>query len=109
MKYTTSVGPVQGDLKAPDPTWAPKLSEYRPGAAPLDPPGRYVSPNGGYAVITETTYQSQVPGPNSAQLTVNHTVRTVQYFDYVNEDGLILRGSESTDSTASPTPLDLNA
>lgn len=33
--------------------------------------------------------------------TTGHIVRTVTYTDYVNEDGMILNGTESTDTTAS--------
>ncbi len=32
---------------------------------------------------------------------VIRTIRTVTYTDYVNEDGMILNGTESTDTTAS--------
>jgi len=34
-----------------------------------------------------------------------HTIRTVTYTDYVNEDGMILNGTESTDTTASQASI----
>ncbi|CRZ17120.1 Ig-like domain-containing protein [Mycolicibacterium neworleansense] len=94
LNYTTSVGPVQGDRTTPDPTWAPELKTYVPSTAPLPPTGTYAGAGGGTAVVTE------VSDP-----TTGHIVRTVTYTDYVNEQGMILNGSESTDTTASQSSI----
>ncbi len=94
LNYTTSVGTAQGDQVTPDPTWAPKLSEYVPGPAVLPSTGTYPGTGGGTALITEDT--TTTPG---------HTIRTVTYTDYVNEDGLILNGTEWTDATASQNSI----
>ncbi|MEV0671199.1 hypothetical protein [Mycobacterium sp. NPDC050441] len=94
LKYTTSVGPVEGDRTTPDPTWAPELKTYVPSAAPLPPTGTYAGAGGGAAVVTEVT-----------DSTTGHIVRTVTYTDYVNEEGMILNGTESTDTTASQSSI----
>nr|WP_202422748.1 Ig-like domain-containing protein [Gordonia sp. SID5947] len=95
LKYTTSVGQVQGDLRTPDPTWAPKLSEYVPSPLPLPAAGTYEGAGGGTATIEEIADPAS-PGA---------TLRTVTYHDYVNEDGLILNGTESTSAPASQNTI----
>jgi hypothetical protein len=99
LKYTTSVGPVEGDLITPHPTWAPKLSESVPTTVALPPVGTYVGAGGGTATITEV--------PDSTNPAA--TLRTVTYDNYVNEDGLILNGSESTSVTASQNTIQYRA
>ncbi|OCB08637.1 hypothetical protein A5717_28045 [Mycolicibacterium porcinum] len=94
LNYTTSVGPVQGDRTTPDPTWAPELKTYVPSTAPLPPTGTYAGAGGGTAVVTE-----------ASDPTTGHIVRTVTYTDYVNEQGMILNGTESTDTTASQSSI----
>ncbi|TGB45774.1 Ig-like domain-containing protein [Mycolicibacterium peregrinum] len=94
VNYTTSVGPVAGDRTTPDPTWAPELKTYVPSTAPLPPTGTYAGAGGGTAVVTEAT-----------DATTGHIVRTVTYTDYVNEQGMILNGTESTDTTASQSSI----
>lgn len=98
LKYTTSVGLVEGDLVTPDPTWAPELKTYVPSAAPLPPTGTYAGAGGGSAVVSEVT-----------DPTTGHIVRTVTYTDYVNEEGMILNGTESTDTTASQSSIHYTA
>ncbi|WP_029116676.1 PD40 domain-containing protein [Mycobacterium sp. URHB0044] len=95
LQYTTSVGTVQGDLVTPDPTWAPTLSESVPTTLALPPVGTHAGAGGGTATITE------VPDPTNAAA----TLRTVTYVDYVNVDGLILNGTESTSTTASQNTI----
>ncbi|MED5815641.1 Ig-like domain-containing protein [Mycolicibacterium sp. 050232] len=91
LKYTTSVGPLDGDKSTPEmSSTLPKLSTYVPSAPELPPTGTYAGAGGGTAVVSEAADQTN-PG---------HTIRTVTYTDYVNEDGMILNGTESTDSTA---------
>ncbi|NKZ10485.1 hypothetical protein HGA11_05800 [Mycolicibacterium septicum DSM 44393] len=90
LKYTTSTGPVAGDMTTPDPDWAPKLDTYVATNAPLPATGTYAGDGGGTAVVSEVT-----------DPTTGHIVRTVTYTDYVNKDGMILNGTESTDTTAS--------
>jgi hypothetical protein len=95
LKYTTSVGHVEGDLVTPHPTWAPKLSESVPTTVALPPVGTYAGAGGGTATITEV--------PDSTNPAA--TLRTVTYDNYVNVDGLILNGSESTSATASQNTI----
>ncbi|MCV7206155.1 hypothetical protein B7435_26380 [Mycolicibacterium peregrinum] len=91
LKYTTSVGPLQGDNKTPElSSTLPKLSTYVPSAPELPPTGTYAGAGGGTAVVSEAADPTN-PG---------HTIRTVTYTNYVNEDGMILNGTEATDSTA---------
>lgn len=85
LKYTTSVGPVADTATVFDPSAFPELSTYVAKTTPLPPTGSYNGVGGGTAVVSEdfnsTTFQ---------------TKRTVQYINYVNEDGLILNGTESS-------------
>ncbi len=91
LKYTTSTGAVQGDRLTPNPDWAPALSTYKSGPAPLPPVGAYTSQYGG------TAYVSEAPDPTIA----GNTIRSVTYTNYVNRDGMILNGTESTSTPAS--------
>src|SRR3954447_2779942 len=93
LKYTTSVGPVAADRSTPNPDWAPALSIYVPTTTPLPAVGTYTGVGGGTAVVSEA------PDPTNAA----RTIRTVTYTDYVNEDGMILNGTESADYGASQT------
>lgn len=95
LKYTTSVGTVQGDLKTPNPDWAPALSTYKAGPAPLPPVGAYTSQYGG------TAYVSEAPDTTIA----GNTIRTVTYTNYVNKEGMILNGTESTSAGASQASI----
>lgn len=90
LMYTTSVGPVAADRSTPDPTWAPKLSTYVPTTTPLPTVGTYAGVGGGTAVVSEA------PDPADA----TRTIRSVTYTDYVNEEGMILNGTESADYNA---------
>ncbi|HEY6646408.1 MAG TPA: hypothetical protein VI217_04860 [Mycobacterium sp.] len=96
LKYTTSVGPVAADRSTPSSdSWAPQLSTYVPTTTPLPAVGTYAGVGGGTAVVSEA------PDPaNPAR-----TIRTVTYTNYVNEDGMILNGTESADYTASQTAV----
>ena len=91
LKYTTSVGTVEGDQSTPHPMWAPQLGTYVPSAPPLPPTGTYAGVGGGTAVVSEAADPT-----NPAA-----TIRTVTYTNYVNDQGMILNGTESTSTTAS--------
>ncbi|MCP9273630.1 Ig-like domain-containing protein [Mycolicibacterium arenosum] len=84
LKYTTSVGPVGDTTTVIDPSAFPALGTYVAKTTPLPPTGTYNGVGGGTAVVTE------VMNPATFQ-----TTRTVQYTNYVNEDGLILNGTET--------------
>jgi hypothetical protein len=100
LKYTTSVGGVEGDKSTPQlSSTLPKLSTYVPSAPALPPTGTYAGAGGGTATVTE------VPDPTQA----GHTIRTVVYTDYVNEDGMILNGTESTNITANQLSIHYTA
>ncbi len=99
LKYTTSgpapdPDPVTPDYRAWNP---PRLDSYVP-----EPPkpqlglGTYQS-GGGAAVVSEAPGSADFPYPGT------FTTRTVQYTNYVNEDGLILNGSESNTTNGSQT------
>lgn len=90
LKYTTSVGLVAADRTTPNPDWAPELGSYVPATTPLPAAGSYTGAGGGTAVVSEA------PDPTDP----TRTIRTVTYTDYVNEDGMILNGTESADYTA---------
>ena len=59
-----------------------------PRPAPLPPTGTYPGAGGGTAKVSEE------PDPDPAR--AGYTVRTVEYTNYVNEEGMILNGKEST-------------
>jgi WD40-like Beta Propeller Repeat len=100
LQYTTSVGTVQGDLKTPSSdSWAPSLSTYTLSTPPLPPVGTYDGVGGGTAVVSEA------PDPTQA----GHTIRTVTYTNYVNKDGEILNGTESTNTTSSVSSVHYQA
>lgn len=84
LKYTTSIGPVGDTTTVFNPSAFPQLETYVAKTTPLPPTGIYNGVGGGTAVVSEvfnsTTFQ---------------TTRTVVYDGYVNEDGLILNGTES--------------
>ena len=84
LKYTTSVGPVGDTTTVFNPSAFPDLATYVAKTTPLPPTGTYNGVGGGTAVVSE------VINPTTFQ-----TTRTVQYSNYVNEDGLILNGTES--------------
>ncbi|HTI77776.1 MAG TPA: hypothetical protein VL634_22445 [Mycobacterium sp.] len=96
LKYTTSVGPVAADRSTPSSdSWAPSLGSYVAATTPLPATGTYAGVGGGTAVVSEA------PDPADA----TRTIRTVKYTNYVNEDGMILNGTESADYTASQTAV----
>ena len=84
LKYTTSVGPVGDTATVFNPSAFPALGTYVAKTTPLPPTGTYNGVGGGTAVVTEAI------NPATFQ-----TTRTVQYTNYVNEDGLILNGTET--------------
>jgi hypothetical protein len=84
LKYTTSVGPVGDTTTVFNPSAFPDLTTYVAKTTPLPPTGTYNGVGGGTAVV------SDVINPAT-----HHTTRTVVYDGYVNEDGLILNGTES--------------
>jgi len=84
LKYTTSVGPVGDTTTVFNPSAFPDLTTYVAKTTPLPPTGTYNGVGGGNAVVSE------VINPTTFQ-----TTRTVVYDGYVNEDGLILNGTES--------------
>ena len=91
LKYTTSVGPVAADRSTPSSdSWAPQLGTYVATTTPLPAVGTYAGVGGGTAVVSEA------PDPADA----TRTIRTVVYANYVNEDGMILNGTESADYNA---------
>ncbi len=92
LKYTTSVGPVGDTATVFNPSAFPALGTYVAKTTPLPPTGTYNGVGGGTAVVSE------VINPTTFQ-----TTRTVQYTNYVNEDGLILNGTESANLRAEPT------
>lgn len=84
LKYTTSVGPVGDKATVFNPSAFPALDTYVARPTPLPPTGTYSGVGGGTALVSEvvdgTTFQ---------------TTRTVLYTNYINEDGLVLNGTES--------------
>jgi hypothetical protein len=84
LKYTTSVGPVGDKTTVVNTSAFPALSTYKGTSTPLPPTGSYGGVGGGTAVVSETV-----------DSVTHKTTRTVEYKNYVNEDGLILNGTET--------------
>ena len=71
------------------------LGTYVATTTPLPAVGTYDGVGGGTAVVSEA------PDPADA----TRTIRTVTYTNYVNEDGMILNGTESADYNASQSAV----
>ncbi|WP_238994622.1 Ig-like domain-containing protein [Mycolicibacterium chubuense] len=94
LQYTTSVG-TAADKTTPTVSSAfPTLASNTPTQVSLPPTGTYTGAGGGTAVVTETT-----------DATTGHIVRTVLYTDYVDDEGMILNGVESTDQSAAQNTI----
>lgn len=85
LKYTTSVGEVGDKTTVVNTAKLHALSTYVAKTTPIPATGTYTGVGGGTAVV------SDVIDP-----TTHQTTRTVTYTGYVNEDGLILDGTESS-------------
>jgi hypothetical protein len=94
LKYTTSVGTATDKSTPALSSTLPTLATNTPQQVALPPTGTYTGAGGGTASVTETT--------NAA---TGHIVRTVQYTDYVNDQGMILNGTESTDQSAAQNTI----
>lgn len=90
LKYTTSVGTVGDTTTEFDPSAFQALDTYVAKTTPLPSTGSYAGARGGTAVVNEVT-----------DAATRQTTRTVTYTNYVNEDGLILNGTEK--ATYGPT------
>jgi len=100
LKYTTSVG-TPGDKSTPTMSSTfPTLTSSTPQQVKLPDAGTsgapkiYDSPNGGTAEVIQTT-----------DAMTGHMVRSVKYINYVNDEGMILNGSESTDQSAAQNTI----
>jgi hypothetical protein len=85
LKYTTSVGPVSSTNTVFNPSAFPDVTTYVAQTTPLPPTGTYNGVGGGTAVVSDVV-----------DATTHQTTRTVTYTNYVNEDGLILNGTEKS-------------
>ncbi len=94
LKYTTSVGTAADKTTPALASTLPTLATNTPTQVALPPTGTYVGAGGGTAVVTETT-----------DAATGHVSRTVEYTDYVDAEGMILNGSESTDESAAQNTI----
>jgi hypothetical protein len=98
LKYTTSVGtPADKSTPALSST-LPTLASNTPQQVALPPTGTYAGAGGGSARVTEST-----------NATTGHITRTVTYTNYVNDQGMILNGTESTDQSAAQNTIHYQA
>jgi len=94
LKYTTSVG-IAADKTTPAlSSTLPTLASNTPQQVKLPDPGTYTGAGGGTAVLTQTT-----------DATTGHILRTVTYTNYVDDEGMILNGTESTDQSAAQNTI----
>ena len=98
LKYTTSVGAAADKTTPTLSSTLPTLTSNTPQQVKLLPTGTYTGVGGGTAVVTETT-----------DATTGHILRSVQYTNYVNQDGMILNGTESTDQSAAQNTIHYQA
>ncbi|WP_319456488.1 MULTISPECIES: Ig-like domain-containing protein [unclassified Mycobacterium] len=94
LKYTTSVGAAADKSTPALSSSFPTLATNTPKQVQLLPTGTYTGAGGGTALVAETT-----------NVTTGHVIRTVQYTDYVNGEGMILNGTESTDQSAAQNTI----
>jgi hypothetical protein len=69
-----------------------------PEAGTKEAPKIYNGSGGGTAAVSETT-----------DVMTGHIMRTVRYTDYVNEEGMILNGYETTDQSAAQNTIHYTA
>jgi Tol biopolymer transport system component len=98
LKYTTSVGTPEDKTTPVLSSSLPALTDNVPQQVKLPDPGIYrgvggTSDTDNIAVLTQTTSAS------------GHIVRTVTYTNYVNKDGMILNGTETTDQTVAQNTI----
>ncbi|MFG1930740.1 hypothetical protein ACGFK1_08780 [Mycobacterium sp. NPDC048908] len=98
LNYTTSVGTPADKTTPALSTTLPTLVSNTPKQVKLPDPGIYhgvggTSDTDNVAVLTQETLAS------------GHIVRTVQYTNFVNEDGMILNGFETTDETVAQNTI----
>lgn len=107
VQYTTSAATplTAGQKRTPAlssslPTLASNTPQQvkLPEAGTVAAPKIYTGAGGGIAKVSESTDAS-----------TGHIVRTVTYVNYVNEDGMILNGYETTDQTAAQTIIHYTA
>ncbi|BBZ31281.1 hypothetical protein MMAD_55760 (plasmid) [Mycolicibacterium madagascariense] len=100
LKYTTSVGTVTDDTTPAVSTTLPTLASNTPqhvtlpDAGTVAAPKVYEGPGGGTAEVSETV-----------DATTGHVVRTAKYIDYVNGQGMILNGTETTNQSAAENTI----
>jgi hypothetical protein len=98
LKYTTSVGTATDKTTPTMSSTFPTLATNKPQPVQLLPTGTYNGAAGGTALVTETT-----------DAATGHVIRTVQYTNYVNDQGMILNGTESTDQSAAQNTIHYQA
>nr|WP_225951629.1 Ig-like domain-containing protein [Mycobacterium sp. OAS707] len=98
LKYTTSVGSVADKTTPALSSTLPTLASNTPQQVKLLPTGTYTGTGGGTALVTEST-----------DATTGHITRTVTYTNYVNDQGMILNGTESTDQSAAQNTIHYQA
>jgi hypothetical protein len=94
LKYTTSVGTATDKTTPALSSTFPTLTSNTPQQVQLIPTGTYTGAGCGTALVTEMT-----------DATTGHIIRTVQYTNYVNDEGMILNGTESTDQSAAQNTI----
>ena len=92
LKYTTSVGEVGDKTTVVNTSKLHALSTYVAKTTPIPAAATYAGAGGGTALVSDVI-----------DATTHQTTRTVTYTNYVNEDGLVLNGTES--STYGPSQL----
>jgi hypothetical protein len=98
LEYTTSVGTAADKTTPALSSSFPTLTSNTPQQVKLIDPGTYAGAGGGTAVVTQTT-----------DAATGHIIRTVQYTNYVNDEGMILNGAESTDQSAAQNTIHYTA
>ncbi len=98
LEYTTSTGAATDKTTPTLSSSLPTLATNTPQQVQLPPTGTYTGAGGGTALVTQTT-----------DATTGHIVRTVTYTDYVNVDGMILNGTETTDQSAAQNTIHYTA
>ncbi|HEY7053671.1 MAG TPA: hypothetical protein VH496_16280 [Mycobacterium sp.] len=101
VKYTTSVGTAADKTTPTVSSSLPTLTSNTPTQVTLPPAGTVAEPkiyNGsggsGTAAVSEQT-----------DAATGHIVRTVTYTNYVNDEGMILNGTEWTDQSAAQNTI----
>ena len=108
LQYTTSAATPLTAAQQVTPTLSsafPTLTSNTPQQVALPDAGTVAAPK----IYTDANGSGTAAVAQTTDPTTGHIIRTVVYTNYVNEDGMILNGTESTDQSAAQNTIHYTA